>query len=362
MIEGLRSLGARIDSSGPVWTVEPLRGLTKPARIDCGLAGTVMRFLPPVAALGSGTTTFFGDAAASARPMAGLVDALQQLGAVVSDTRLPITVTGPISHQTAVIDSSASSQFISALLLTAPRMPHGLSLTHDGAAVPSAPHIAMTIEALRARGVLVEATPRSWMVQPTEIAGIDEVIEPDLTTAAVFLAAALVAGGTVTIPHWPTQTTQPGQAILEILTTMGGHVTRQSDSVTVQGTGTITGIDIDLNDASELTPVVAGLAGLARSDSVIRGVGHIRGHETDRLAALSHELTSLGCRCEETADGLRVHPGPIQPGVFHTHADHRLAHTAALLGLASGAVKVDDVACTSKTMPEFATVWEEMVS
>lgn len=363
MIAGLRALGVVVDDSDPaLWTVRPMEAFPDHARIDCGLAGTVMRFLPAVAALGHGRIEFVGDPAASARPMEPLAQALSQLGAHVAGSRIPFAVTGPVTGRDVVIDSSTSSQFISALLLAGPRFPRGVRVTHCGGPLPSLPHIEMTVAALKARGVEVGHQSMTWEAPPSPIAALDETIEPDLTTAAVFLAAGVVAGGRVTVPDWPATTTQPGARILEILVRMGGRVESSNSSVTVSGTGHVSGIDVDLGDTSELTPVVAGLAALAETPTVIRGVGHIRGHETDRLAALSTEITSLGGDCQETEDGLVIRPHPMSAGVFHTHADHRMAHAGALIGLRVAGVSLDDVGCTSKTMPDFPLVWESMTS
>ena len=363
MIAGLRALGVRIDDSDPVrWIITPVKQFPGEALIDCGLAGTVMRFLPAVAASGPVRAQFVGDQAASSRPMEPLLRGLTQMGARVDGARLPFTVTGPVTRREAIIDSSTSSQFISALLLAGPRFPRGVRVTHDGGPVPSVPHIEMTVAALRARGVEVGHEGSTWETAAGPISALDEVIEPDLTTASVFLASALVTGGRVTVPGWPATTTQPGVRALEIFTWMGGRVDASDSAVTVSGTGQLSGIDIDLNDTSELTPVVAALACLADGPTVIRGVGHIRGHETDRLAALSTEITALGGDCQETHDGLVIYPKPLNPGIFHTHADHRMAHAGALIGLRVSGIGLDDVGCTSKTMPDFPQVWEAMVS
>ena len=363
MIGGLRALGVRIDDSDPSrWIVEPVEQFEPEALIDCGLAGTVMRFLPAVAASGLVHSRFVGDPAASARPMHPLLDALCQLGADVQGTHLPFAVAGPVSRREATIDSSASSQFISALLLAGPRFPHGVHVTHNGGALPSLPHIEMTVAALRARGVEVDHEGTTWETPHHVIRAQDDIIEPDLTTAAVFLAAALVTGGEVSVPGWPTSTTQPGVRALEILAHMGGEVSSSPSAVTMSGTGQIVGIDIDLHDTSELTPVVAGLACLAEGPTTIRGVGHIRGHETDRLAGLSTEITALGGDCQETDDGLIIRPRTLGPGIFHTYADHRMAHAGALIGLRVRGIGLDDIVCTSKTMPDFPHIWEGLVS
>jgi 3-phosphoshikimate 1-carboxyvinyltransferase len=369
MIAALGALGASIDDSDPaMWVVAPLGSVAtgsdpspNPTRIDCGLAGTVMRFVPPVAALGTQSVSFFGDEAASARPQRPLLEGLRQLGVRVESDSLPFLVTGPLSGHEAVIDSSGSSQFVSGLILSAPRFPQGLRLTHQGPPIPSLPHIEMTVAALADRGVRVRHEGCTWEVAPSPIAALDETIEPDLTTAAVFFAAALVTGGSLTVSGWPAYSTQPGARVPEILSLIGGSFMWSEAGLTVVGDGVLHGIDVDLHDVSELTPVVAALATLADSPSRIRSVAHIRGHETDRLAALASEITALGGDCREHDDGLAVYPRPLHAGVFHTYADHRLAHAGALLGLVTEGISLDDVACTAKTMPTFPDVWEGLI-
>ena len=362
MIAGLRTLGAIIDKpSDSKWSIQPIMGQPSSGHIDCGLAGTVMRFLPPIAGLGLGTTSFHGDYAASNRPLTPLVKALIQLGVQVEGNQLPIKVTGPVIGSQVIIDSSSSSQFISALLMAGPRFPKGITITHQGRSIPSLPHIEMTIAALAHHGVQVYHQNRTWEVCTGSIAAIDEVIEPDLTTAAVFMAAAVVTAGRITIPSWPVGTTQPGARIIAILNEMGATTSHSADGLSVSGAGQITGVDIDLHDASELTPVVAGLAALAKSATRIRGVAHIRGHESNRLDCLSHQINAIGGDCHQTSDGLIIHPRTLRPGIFQTHADHRLAHTGALIGLAIRGISLDDVGCTSKTMPGFPTIWKDIV-
>jgi 3-phosphoshikimate 1-carboxyvinyltransferase len=372
MAEALRSLGAGVEDStsdaagGADWIVTPasLRG---GGRVDCGLAGTVMRFLPPVAALCSGPVDFDGDPQARVRPMGPVLEALRALGATVDDAgrgTLPFTVLGAgrMPGGTVTLDASASSQFVSALLLAAPRYDQGVTVRHVGPPVPSEPHIEMTVETLRDAGAVVEdSEPDVWRVEPSEINALDVQVEPDLSNAAPFLAAALVTGGRVTVPGWPQHTTQAGDAIRDILDAMGADVSLARDGLTVTGTGEVSGVDVDLHDASELTPVVAAVAALADSPTVIRGVGHIRGHETDRLAALSRELGSLGADVTETDDGLRIRPRPLTGGLFHTYADHRMAMAGAVLGLRAPGLVVQDVDTVAKTLPDFVGLWEAMV-
>jgi 3-phosphoshikimate 1-carboxyvinyltransferase len=368
MAAGLRALGVAIDTTADDrWTVEPgpLRG---PATVDVGLAGTIMRFTPPVAALAEGTVTFDGDPHARNRPLRPIVETLRALGAVIDAAPtggLPLTVhgTGPIEGGEAVIDASGSSQFVSGLLLSAPRFTKGLTLRHEGPPVPSAPHLRMTTHMLRAAGAVVdESVPDVWTVEPGVLHGRSWDIEPDLSGAVPFFAAAMVTGGAVTLAGWPADSWQPVGRLTELLTALGAEVIRSGDGLTVRGTGRLHGITADLSEVSELTPVVAALAALADGRSELRGVAHIRGHETDRIAALARELTKIGAGIVEHPDGLEITPGPLRPATFGTYADHRMAHAAAVIGLAAEGIVLDDVACTAKTLPEFPELWADLVT
>jgi 3-phosphoshikimate 1-carboxyvinyltransferase len=377
MAKALRSLGVRIDDvppegepvSGAVddWVVTPPEVLGGDTRIDCGLAGTVMRFLPAVAALADGPVVLDGDPQARVRPMGPVIDALRTLGADVDDDgsgHLPVTVRGRgrVPGGSVTMDASASSQFISALLLAGARYDDGVTVHHDGKPVPSEPHILMTVETLRDAGAIVDdSEPNTWRVEPSEINALDVSVEPDLSNAGPFVAAALVAGGTVRVPGWPQHTTQAGDLLREILDTMGADVRLDRTGLTVTGSGELVGIDIDLHDAAELTPTVAALAALASTPSWIRGVAHIRGHETDRLAALTAELSARGGSVVETEDGLRITPAPLHGGRFRTYHDHRMATAGAVLGLRVPGILVEDVATTAKTLPDFVGLWQAML-
>jgi len=368
MAAGLSALGATVSTTdSTLWTVEPgpLRG---PAHIDVGLAGTVMRFLPPVAALADGLVTFDGDPHARKRPLAPLVRALADLGVDVAPGEgggLPLAVHGKggVHGGEVTIDASTSSQFVSALLLAAPAFAQGIVVRHEGPPVPSAPHLRMTAQMLREAGAVVDdSVPDRWDVRPGPLAGRDWRIEPDLSGAAPFLAAALVTGGEVSVPDWPRETTQPGDQLRELLTAMGGSVTVDDEGLRVRGTGTVHGLDADLSDVSELTPVLAALAAVADGPSRLRGIAHIRGHETDRVAALARELSGLGAEVVELPDGLEIRPRPLHGAPFATYADHRLAHAAAVIGLVVPGIVLDDVACTAKTMPEFPGLWRDLAT
>ncbi len=368
MIAALRSLGVEIlENTDGSLTVNPVAKFTA-AEIDCGLAGTVMRFVPPIAALASGDVKFDGDEAAKKRPMQTTIDSLQALGVSVTSGNnhsLPFIVhgTGTVKGGEISIDASASSQFVSGLLLAAPRFENGLTLRHQGEHLPSMPHIEMTLDCLSKRGVRI-SQPEStvWKVEPGEINGGDYNIEPDLSNAGPFLAAAMVAGGTVTIRDWPISTTQVGKEFETILQKMGAKFSRENSDLKITGDGKIHGIDIDLSIGGELTPVIAALAALADSPTVIRGVAHLRGHETDRLAALAAEINRIGGIARETADGLEIDPSSnLHGGIWHTYEDHRMATAGAIIGLRIPGIEIEDITTTAKTMPNFAQLWTAML-
>lgn len=371
MAGALQALGVEIaDAADGDWIVTPaadgrLRG---DVEIDCGLAGTVMRFVPPVAALADGPVRFDGDEAARRRPMITGLDALRSLGVRIDDDgrgAMPFTVHGRGALEGGLVemDASASSQFVSGLLLAGARFARGVTVVHDGKPVPSEPHIVMTVEALRDAGVTVDdGDLNRWHVEPGAIHPLDVVVEPDLSNAAAFLAAAMVTGGRVHVPDWPHHTTQAGDSIRDVFDMMGGDVTLTRDGLTVVGPEVPTGLDVDLHDAGELTPVVAAVAALADSPSWLRGVSHLRGHETDRLAALATEIEAVGGRVEVLEDALHITPGPPRPATLHTYADHRMAMAAAVLGLRIPGVLVEDIGTTSKTLPDFPGMWEAMIA
>ncbi len=364
MRAALSSLGVAFADQVDGLRVTPPDAFT-PGRVDVGLAGTVMRFVPPIAALAVGPTAFTGDPEATARPVRPLLDGLRQVGVHVDGDALPFTVVGSghVPGGAASIDASGSSQFVSGLLLAAARFDAGLVLTHRGGPVPSLPHLALTAGMLRDRGVqLSEPGPgdTTWRVEPGPLAARDEAIEPDLVNAATFFAAAAATGGSVSTA-WPHRTLQAADRILEVFTELGATVTRTDGRVTVTG-GTLRGADLDLAEVSELTCVVSALLALADGPGRIRGVGHVRHHETDRLAALETELAHLGCGVRQTADGLAVTPRPLHRGTWATYADHRMAHAGAVLGLVLPGVLLDDVTCTTKTMPDFVGLWQHLVT
>lgn len=400
MINALRALGVGVDQQPESISISP-RAMKGPASIDVGNAGTVMRFLPPVAALAQGEIHFDGDPRSHERPLKPVIAALEELGIEIDHGgrySLPLTIhgKGEIKGGAIEIDASQSSQFLSSLLLVAPRMREGLTITHVGPTLPSMPHISMTIAMLKERGVRVELLgANTWRVQPGHILGLRALIEPDLSNAAPFMGAALIAGGSVTIKDWPKVTTQPGDQLREIFHAMGGEITRgapvepasknnktsktsankngggkggaskngaPSDDLTITGTGVIHGIDIDLHEVGELAPSIAAVALLAHSPSHLRGIGHLRLHETDRLDALAREFSALGGKVIAHQDSLEIIPAPLHGGTFHTYEDHRLATAGAMLGLRIPDIHVENIETTSKTFPDFPGLWSVMLA
>jgi 3-phosphoshikimate 1-carboxyvinyltransferase len=366
MIQALRNLGTQItrDERGNLSIVPAATDTKVQAVIDCGLAGTVMRFVPPLAATFSGEISFDGDEAARKRPMQTTIDSLRKLGVNVIGEGLPFTIQalGKVEGGELEIDASASSQFVSGLLLAAPRFSKGLKLKHSGKDLPSEPHIEMTLACLRARRVKAYATsPTSWVVEPGAISGAEVIIEPDLSNAGPFLAAALVTKGKVVIKNWPLETTQVGKNLIGILQQMGAKIGFADGDLTCLGGDSIRGIDIDMHDSGELAPTIVALAALAESESTITGISHLRGHETDRINALVTEINNLGGKATELADGIKITPTVMHGGSWDSYGDHRMATAAAIIGLKVPDITVNDINVVSKTMPEFVSLWGQLL-
>ncbi|WAJ47593.1 3-phosphoshikimate 1-carboxyvinyltransferase [Mycobacterium sp. Aquia_216] len=367
MIGALAALGLRVDGNGSELKVSGRLDPGPDVRVDCGLAGTVLRFVPPLAALADAAVVFDGDEQARARPIAPLLDALRDLGVPIEGASLPFRVrgSGSVAGGTVAIDASASSQFVSGLLLSGASFSDGLTVQHTGESLPSQPHIAMTTSMLRQAGVDIDdSVPNRWRVHPGTIAARHWDVEPDLTNAVAFLAAAVVTGGSVRITGWPTTSVQPAKDILDVFGKLNAVVTQTDSDLEVRGsTDGYAGFDTDLRAVGELTPSVAALAALATEGSVSRlsGIAHLRGHETDRLAALRAEINRLGGNCQETADGLVITSTPLHSGIWRAYADHRMAMAGAIIGLRVAGVQVDDIDATTKTLPEFAALWARML-
>ena len=367
MLQALEKLGCTITRSNEIIEITPMKRVHQDLAIDVGLAGTVMRFVPPLAALTAGVVHFDGDQRARNRPMKTLIDSLKALKISVDDESsgsLPFSIVsdGNVQGGEITIDASESSQFISALLLAGAKFSNGLTIKHVGNKLPSLPHIEMTIDMLNQVGVKVSSIEKnSWKIDPTVIKSKDWLIEPDLSNAGPFIAAAMVTKGEVTITDWPQNTTQAGNAWIEILTKMGTQVVLSEKGLTVSHSGDIKGIDFDLSDVGELTPVLVSIAVLAKSNSSLTGISHLRGHETDRLAALVENIKAIGGDAEETSDGLIIRPRKLHGGLWKSFDDHRMATAGAVIGLVVEGILVDDIKTTSKTLPDFENMWTSLV-
>ena len=371
MVKGLQSLGCKIDEikteQGFDYQITPHK-LSGPTQIDVGNAGTVMRFLPPIASLATGLVHFDGDARSHERPLEPVIKALEQLGASIehgNKYRLPLTIngSGEIKGGEVEVDASASSQFISALMLLGPATKNGLTIKNIGKTLPSMPHIEMTIQMLRQFGATVEVSENSWTVRSGDLLGQDLTIEPDLSNAAPFMAAAMICGGSVEILDWPKSTSQPGDQLRDIFAKMGARVEQNSEGLNISGSGKINGIDIDLHDVGELTPSIAAVAALASSPSTLRGIAHLRLHETDRLAALANEINNLGGDVTEGPGELLIKPAKLVASqIFKSYEDHRMATAGAIIGLAVKDLIVENIETTKKTLPDFPGMWQEMLN
>jgi len=367
MLQALKQLGCEIKKSAEVVEISPMKRTHQDLTIEVGLAGTVMRFVPPLAALSTGVAHFDGDTRARNRPMKTLIDSLKALNISVDDQStgsLPFSIAsdGVVLGGEITIDASESSQFVSALLLAAPKFLNGLTINHVGKKLPSIPHIEMTIDMLKQVGVNVVSTNNnSWKVLPGKIASKNWLIEPDLSNAGPFLAAALVTHGEVSILDWPQETTQAGNAWIDILTKMGASVSLSDQGLKVTHTGEIKGINFDLSDVGELTPVLVAITLFANSPSSLTGIAHLRGHETDRLAALVENIKAIGGDATETSDGLNIRPAKLHGGLWKAFDDHRMATAGAVIGLIINGIQVDDIKSTSKTLPDFEKMWDAMV-
>jgi 3-phosphoshikimate 1-carboxyvinyltransferase len=372
MIGGLKALGVGItEAANGDLEISPAP-LFGPAHIDVGNAGTVMRFLPPVAAMARGILHFDGDPRSHERPLGPVIAALESLGVSIEHGgryALPMTMNanGQLEGGVVDVDATSSSQFISALLLVAPATKKGITIRHTGSSLPSMPHIEMTVQMLREVGVTVEIVDnKEWRVSPSIMHGRHITIEPDLSNAAPFIGAAMICGGSVTVTDWPEKTTQPGDQLRTLLAGMGANIsftkTPTGSDLTLTSKGEIHGIDVDLHDVGELTPSIAALAVLADSPSSLRGIGHLRLHETDRLAAIAREVNSLGGNVVEEETALHITPAPLHEGIFHTYDDHRLATAGAMIGLRVPGIEVENISTTQKTLPDFPGAWADLLS
>jgi 3-phosphoshikimate 1-carboxyvinyltransferase len=359
----LAALGVVIRRQPDRWIVEGReRPAPGPARLDAHLSGTTARFIAPVVALGEGAYTLDGGPSLRTRPMAPMLDALRSLGAQIvghgEPGHLPVTITaGGLFGGTIRVRADLSSQFVSGLLLAAPRAKSDLVIEVEGDVV-SRPFLDLTVRVMHAFGAPVETDAGRFAVPAGGYRPAEYRVEPDASSASYFFAAAAICGGRVTVEGLGSGTTQGDARFADVLASMGAIVERTATSTTVVG-GPLVGVDVDLAEMGDVALTLAAVAVFADGPTRVRGVGYIRRHETDRIAAVVKELGRCGVRAEETEDGFIVHPGTPHGAEIHTYDDHRVAMSFALLGLRVPGIRITDAACVGKTFPGF---WDVLAS
>lgn len=354
MIGALRSLGIDVDTSAADITVVGSAGVVPPSTetIDARLSGTTARFLAPLLAAGEGPYVLDGEEPLQRRPMGPLVEALRTLGSDVYELgepdSLPLRIGGGALGGRVSVPGDVSSQFLSGLLMAAPLFPDGVDVDLTSALV-SVPYVAMTRSVMAAFGVTVDGN----RVHPGRYQAASYEIEPDASAASYFFAAAVIAGGRVTVDGLGTDSLQGDLAFVDLLERMGADVTKTTTTTTVTGTGTLHGIDADLADLSDTAQTLAVVAAFADSPTTLTGIGFIRRKETDRIGNTVRELLRCGIDATEQADGFTVHPGAPTPATVETYADHRMAMSFALLGLRADGIEIADPGCVAKTYPRF---------
>lgn len=367
MAGAMRALGAEITLDPVETTVVGFGAAPRPGprTIDARLSGTTARFVLPLLALGHGPYVLDGDEPLRDRPMGPTIDALRRLGAEVDDGdrpgHLPVIVSaGSVRGDGVAVDGQTSSQFTSGLLLSGASLAEGISIDLVGSVV-SRPYLDMTIEVLRAFGVEagIEGERRLW-VRSGGLRATDYAIEPDASAASYFLAATAICGGEVRIRGLGERSIQGDAKVAAVFDLMGAQVSIDNGSTTLRSTRTLSGIDVDLTDMPDMAQTIAATAPFADGPTTVRGVEVIRGHETDRIAAIVTEMRRCGITAEEHADGFTIHPGTPQPARIETYRDHRMAMSFALLGLRTPGIEIADPGCVAKTFPQFFDVLDEL--
>ena len=328
--------------------------------VDARLSGTTARFVLPLLALGRGPLRLDGAPPLRARPMADGIAALRALGAEVVEEgepgRLPVVVRGPAVPPTGPlrleVAGDASSQFVSGLLMAGPMWPQGLRVTVAGPLV-SRPYVDMTVAVMRAFGASVVVDAGGWSVAPGGYQRAVYDVEPDASAASYFFAAAAICGGRVTVEGLGKDSLQGDLHFVDVLEQMGCRVERRDRSTTVERTGDLVGVDVDMADLSDTAQTAAVTAVFATTPTRVRGIGFIRAKETDRVGNVVRELRRCGIDADEEPDGFLVRPGRPQPATIETYDDHRMAMSFALLGLAAAGIEIADPGCVSKTFPTF---------
>ncbi|MGQ0745039.1 MAG: 3-phosphoshikimate 1-carboxyvinyltransferase [Acidimicrobiales bacterium] len=359
MLRSLRRLGLRAEADIPACRVEVNgwdgRVPPGPATVDVRQAGTAARFLPPLLALGQGTYTVDGSSQMRSRPLADLVAALRELGVAVKGDGLPLDVvaTGGVRGGQVTVGGSATSQFLSGLLLSGPYFSEGLDLIAAGHTV-SRPYLALTVATMASFGVNVEVQDgRRFRVRPGQrYSGTRFAIEPDASAACNFFAAAAITGGRVRVNGLGRNSVQGDLRFVDVLERMGAEVRRTDGFIEVVG-HPLEGVEEDLADFSDAAPTLAVTAAFASTPTRITGIGFIRRKESDRVGNVVAELRRCGIGAKEEPDGMVIHPGNPKPAVVHTYDDHRMAMAFSLFGLVAEGIAISDPSCVAKTFPGF---------
>lgn len=330
---------------------------SKQATLFVGGAGTAARFLTAMVGLGSGRYTIDGTARMRERPIQDLLDALGMLGVDAAAERgtPPVVVNAKgMRGGCAVVRGKTSSQFLSALLMAAPYAQQDVEVALEGSLV-EAPYVEMTLAVMEAFGVRVEreGLSRFFIRSGQRYRARDYAIEPDASAAGYFFAAAAVTGGRVRVKGLGASALQGDARFVDVLEEMGCQVVRGEDFLEVSGSGKLRGIEADLTNMSDQTMTLAAIAPFADGPTCIRGVAHIRHHESDRIAATATELRRVGQEVEERDDGLVIMPRPVRQALVQAHDDHRIAMAFAVIGLRAPGITIADPGCVAKTFPDF---------
>ncbi len=396
MIEALRALGVRItvDENDCVAEITGCGGQLPVSEVAlaCGNSGTTMRFCAALTALANGEYTLDGVARMRERPIGGLVETLQALGANIEYLGQagfpPIRVSaGGLNGGHVSFHSPESSQLVSALLLVSPYARRDVYIDVMGD-VPSVPYLVMTTKLMDLFGVVVveqfayqalDSDPQALAAQPSRrvrackfivessqrYRGLSWTVEPDASNATYFLSIPAIVGGRLSVDGLGTESIQGDAKFVDVLEKMGCSITREAHCLTVEGPNDgqrLRGIDVDLNEMPDTAQTLAVLSLFADGPTTIRNVSNLRVKETDRLSAMSTELTKLGAVVDEKADGLTIHPPQVlQPARIETYNDHRMAMSFALAGLIHQGVSIADPHCCSKTFPDFFDRWTSLI-
>lgn len=365
-VEGLRLLGYRVEQNASEWVIggAPAGPPRETAEVFTRDGATTSRFLPALAATGHGRYAFDASAQMRRRPMAPLTQALRQLGAPLEfggePDHHPVTVNAVgLVGGSVSLDAGTSSQFLTALLLAGPLMRNGLTV--EVTDLVSQPYVAITTEMMRAFGVEVTQSGRTYRIEPGTYTARRYEIEPDASSASYFFGAAALLGESVTVPGLGTDALQGDLAFVDVLARMGAHVEKGATATTVSGTGSLNGITVNMRDISDTMPTLAAIAPFAEGPTRIVDVANTRVKECDRLDACATNLRAMGVRVETGPDWIEIQPGTPHPTQIRCFDDHRIAMAFSVAGLRATGVTLDNPECVKKTFPTFHSSLGDLV-